>query len=81
MKQYKGYYIDGVHFTNTAEIDKFIENQAVEAFIRACKVFNINMNLEASIYAGEKAEILVKEFGYTWGDIEDIEIKVLKSEI
>ena len=77
MKQYKGYYIDGVHFINTAAIDAFIEREAVEAYKTACKIFNSRMTMEASIYAYEKAERLVNEFGYTWDKIEAIEIEVL----
>ena len=32
-----------------------------------------------SIYCNEKAEILVNQFGYTWEDIEAIEIETLEA--
>lgn len=77
MKQYKGYYIDNTYFHNEAEIDKFLENKAVEAYITAVKVFLINCTMEASIYVNKMAERLVNNFGYTWEQVEEIEIKAM----
>lgn len=79
MKNYKGYYIDGVIYKSEAEIDKFLETQAVEAYKTACWYFNKEMSMEASMYADEKAEILVNKFGYTWEQVEEIELEVLKT--
>lgn len=73
MKQYKGYYIDGVVFHNKQEIEKFLEKQAVDAYRTACKIFNSHMTMEASINASRHAEKLVKQFGYTWEQVEEIE--------
>lgn len=75
MKQYKGYYIDKVIFNNEKEIDEFLEKQALEAYITACKIFNSHCTIESSISCDEKAQILVNNFGYTWEQIEQLEIQ------
>ena len=77
MKNYKGYYIDGVHFTSKEDINKFLEAQAINAYKVALKLFASRGTMEASIYASEKADRLVKEFGYTWEAIEALECEVL----
>lgn len=77
MKNYRGYYL--TENTTTADIDALIERNAVDAFKTACKIFNSHMTMEASINASEKAERLVKEFGYTWDAIEALECEVLNS--
>lgn len=78
MTQYKGYYIDHVYFNSKADIDEFIKNKAVEAYKRAVQLFAWDMNHARSIYAGEKAEVLVKQYGFTWDEVEEIEISVFK---
>lgn len=78
MKQYKGYYIDNVIFNSEAQIDTFIERQAVDAYKTACELFAHNSTMENSIFCNEKAEILVNQFGYTWEQIEALEIEVYK---
>lgn len=77
MKQYKGYYIDNVIFNNESEIDKHIENKAVEAYMIAVKLFMKECNIEYSMYVNEKAENLVNNFGYTWEQVEELEIKFM----
>lgn len=77
MKQYKGYYIDGVFFNSKQDIDKFLEKTAVESFMKACKYFADHPSMEASIYSSEKAEYLVDQFGYTWEQIEALEIAAI----
>lgn len=79
MTKYKGYYIDNVHFNSKHDIDKFLEKQALEAFKNACWLFNRRLDMESSIIANEKAEYLVKNFGYTWDRIEAIEIETLRT--
>lgn len=79
MKQYKGYYIDNVIFNSEAEIDTFIEKQAVDAYKTACKLFVNHSTMANSIYCSEKAEILVTRFGYTWEQLEALEIEVYKT--
>lgn len=79
MRQYKGYYIDGVIFHNEQEIDKAIERQAVDAYKLAVELFAVKSTMANSIYADERAERLVNQFGYTWEQVEEIEIEVYKS--
>ena len=78
MKQYKGYYIDHVIFNNEEEIDSFLEKQALDAYILACQLFAERSTMENSIYCEEKAEYLVNQFGYTWEQLEEIEIQAYK---
>lgn len=75
MRQYKGCYIDNVIFHNAKEIDKFLENQALDAYKTACELFAIHNDMEYANYCNEKAEILVNQFGYTWEQLEAIEIQ------
>lgn len=77
MKQYKGYYIDNVIFNNESEIDKHIENKAVEAYKIAVELFCKEKSLEYAAYVNEKAENLVNNFGYTWEQVEKLEIKFM----
>jgi len=78
MRQYKGYYIDKVIFHNEKEIDAFIKQQAIDAYKKAIKYFCGHPTMEASMYATEKAEILVNKFGYTWEEVEELEIQTMK---
>ena len=79
MKQYKGYYIDKVIFNNREEIDRFLEEQAVEAYTRAVELFVIHSTVENSVYCDEKAQVLVDQFGYSWEQVEALEIKTLQA--
>lgn len=79
MKKYKGYYIDHIGFNSKAEIDEFRKEQAIKAYKLAVSMFYDHPDMVHSNYALEKAEILNKEFGISWGDIEDIEISVYKN--
>ena len=79
MKQYKGYYIDGVTFHNEKEIDNFIKKQAVRAYKIAVELFVVNVTIENSMYVHEKAENLVNNFGYTWEEVEELETKFMKA--
>lgn len=79
MKNYKGYYIDKVIFNNEQKIDEFIKNEAINAYKKAVELFAQHSTMETSIYCDEKAERLVNQFGFTWEQVEEIEIKTLKS--
>lgn len=79
MKQYKGYYIDKVIFNNEQEIDEFIKSEAIRAYKMAVELFAQHSTMENSIYCDDKAEILVKQFGFTWEQVEEIEIETLKT--
>ena len=74
MKEYKGYYIDGAIFKTKEDIDAFLKKQAIKAHRIACEMFAIHPDMEHSIYASEKADILNKQFGMNWEEIEALEI-------
>lgn len=78
MKFYRGYYIDNCIFHNTKDIDKFVERQAIEAHRKAYMYFINHSTIEASIYCDHKAEYLVKQFGYTWAQINELELKAIE---
>lgn len=77
MTNYSGYYIDGVYFNSKADIDKFVKQQAVEAYKQACGYFSNHPTMEAGVYCSEKAEYLVNNFGYTWEAVEALEIEAI----
>lgn len=79
MTNYKGYTIDNVIFNSKADIDAFLEKQAVDAYKNACWLFIKNCDVESSIYADERAAYLVNYFGYTWEQVEAIELEMLKA--
>lgn len=79
MKQYKGYYIDGAIFKSKADIDRHSEKQAVEYYKAAVAVFAEKRTFESSTVCEEAAERLVNNFGYTWEQLEEIEIEVMKA--
>lgn len=79
MKEYKGFYIDRAIFKNEQDTDKFLENQALEAYKTACELFATHSNMANANYMNEKAEILVNNFGYTWEQLEEIEIQSYKA--
>ena len=78
MKQYKGYYIDKVIFNSEHDIDEFIRNQAIKAYKDAVEMFAIHSTIENSLWCDEKAERLVNQFGFTWDQVEELEIETLK---
>ena len=79
MKNYKGYYIDKVIFNNEKEIDDFLKVNAINAYRQAVELFAIHSTMENSIYCDERADILVNKFGFTWEDVEELEIRTLKA--
>lgn len=76
MKKYRGYYIDHVVFDSESDIDNFTKKQAVRAYETAVEVMMHRLSMESVAYAHEKAEILVKEHGFTWEQVEEIESSV-----
>lgn len=73
MKQYKGYYIDHIHFNSEAEIDDFIKQQEVNLFIRYSKSFASNPTMEVSIVCSDQADRLHNIFGFSYEELEEIE--------
>ena len=77
MVKYKGYYIDKVVFNSKAEIDKFLEERAVESYKDLCKYFAEHPSLEASRLCGLQMNILHDVHGYSWERIEQLECEAL----
>ncbi len=73
MKQYKGYYIDHIHFNSETEIDNFIKQQEVDRFIRYNKIFASNPTMEASVICSDQADRLHNIFGFSYEELEEIE--------
>lgn len=74
MTQYKGYYIDHIHFHSKAEIDAHIKQQAVEEYQRRIRYFADHSTMEASIFCTEQADRLHNIFGFSYEEIEELEI-------
>lgn len=74
MTQYKGYYIDNIYFHSKAEIDNHIKNQAVEGFKRLHRYFAEHPTMEVSIRCSEEADRLHNIFGFSYEEIEALEI-------
>ena len=60
------------------DIDEFIRNQAIKAYKDAVEMFAIHSTIENSLWCEEKAERLVNQFGFTWEQVEELEIATLK---
>ena len=76
--KYKGYYIDHVIFNSKEDIDRFILNQAIEAYKMAVKMFMDDHSMASSVFADRKADTL-NRLGMTWEEIEAIEIEVYEA--
>ena len=74
MTQYKGYYIDHIYFNSKADIDNHIKQKAVEEYQRRIRYFADHSTMEASIFCSEQADYLHNNFGFSWEEIEAIEI-------
>lgn len=79
MKNYKGYYIDKITFNSPADIDQFLKDQAIKTYKLAVEYFTTHPTMEASNYCHSKAEILVNQYGYTWEQVEALEIATLEA--
>ena len=79
MTQYRGYYIDHIHFHSKADIDAFVKKQAIERYKLMCRMFANNSTMELSILMGEQADKLHNAFGMEYDEIEAIEIEVFKA--
>ena len=75
MTQYKGYYIDNIYFNSKAEIDAYIKQKAVKEYQRRIRYFADHSTMEASIFCSEQANLLHNNFGFSYEEIEAIEIE------
>lgn len=74
MTQYKGYYIDHIFFHSKAEIDAHIKQQAVEKFQMLNKFYAERPDRGVALLCDEQAERLHDIFGFSWEEIEEMEI-------
>ena len=74
MTQYKGYYIDHIYFNSKDEIDAYIKQKAVEEYQRIIRYFANHSTMEVSIFCIEQADLLHNNFGFSYEEIEAIEI-------
>ena len=74
MTKYKGYYIDQIYFHSKAEIDAHIKQKAVEEYQRRIRYFADHLTVEASIFCTEQADLLHNIFGFSYEEIEELEI-------
>ena len=74
MTQYKGYYIDHIYFHSKAEIDAYIKQMAVEEYQRRIRYFADHSTMEAFIFCDEQADRLHDIFGFSYEEIEELEI-------
>lgn len=80
MTQYKGYYIDHIVFNSKTDIDNFHKEQAINRYKMMCQMFvRQDAGMELSILMSEQADLLHKQFGMDYNDIEAIEIEVFKA--
>ena len=75
MTQYKGYYIGHIYFHSKAEIDAHIKQKVVEEYQRRIRYFVDHSTMEASIFCSEQADLLHNNFGFSYEQIEAIEIE------
>ena len=74
MTHYKGYYIDHINFNGKADIDAHIKQQAVEKFVKLHRYFATHSTMEVSILCSQAADCLHNIFGFSWEEIEAMEI-------
>ena len=74
MTQYKGYYIDHIYFHSKSDIDSNIKKKAVEEYQRRIRYFADHSTMEASIFCSDHADVLHNNFGFSYEEIEAIEI-------
>ena len=74
MTQHKSYYIDHIYFNSKDEIDAYIKQKAVEEYQRRIRYFADHTTVEASIFCTEQADLLHNNFGFSYEEIEAIEI-------
>lgn len=78
MKQYKGYYIDGVIFNSKEEIYEHIKNELVRSYKNHCELFaTVDCNAAMASACDEIAEKLVNDYGFTWEELDEIEFEAI----
>lgn len=62
----------GIEFKSRKEAEAYFRELAIAAFRTAVKLFENHGTMEASVYLDQKAEVLVKQYGFTWEQIEEM---------
>lgn len=79
MIQYKGYYIDHVIFDSKQDIDDFLKERAISAYKIAVQFYMEKRTNAVAQIVDEKAEYLVKHYGFSWDEIEAMEIEAMQN--
>lgn len=81
---YRGYEIDKNNvyggFKSKTEIDEFYKKNAVAKFIKYNKLFNSNPSMAWSMKCSEQAKVLHNDYGFTYEEIEELEIKAMEQD-
>lgn len=81
MERYKGIFIDGAIIKNRKEADEFLKQQSLNAFKRdIINFYNKPYVFDYHIHNSDSAQYLIDVYGYTWDQIEQMEIDILKEE-
>ena len=74
--KYRGYYI--TETTRKADIDALVERLAVDGFKQSVRFFLRDMSQASADYSRTKAEALIR-LGWTWEQVESLEIEVMQA--
>lgn len=75
MTNYKGYYIDGVIYSNKQDVDNQILKNRLNQLKLAVREFERFPCYETAGYLSDKQEQLVKLHGYEWEEVENLTLK------
>lgn len=64
----------GKHFRNYEELENWNRNGHIAEYRKLAEMFSRNPSMELSCMMSDRAEVLVKEFGLTWEQVEQLEI-------
>lgn len=79
MRKYKNYYICEGGFKSKKEIDDFIKQKHVDSYVMYIEMFANKASMELVCIISELADKLVKQFGFTYSELEDLEIATFKA--
>lgn len=78
-RYYRGCYIGNGAFRSKAEVDRFLEENAVAHYKLVCELFAEVPSVEHASLCNEEAERLVNQFGYSYEQLEEIEAEVFRT--
>lgn len=76
MRQYKGVYIDHVFIHNKQDVEDFLKRRTLEIFRYAHELFYHSPTYAMGITCEECAGELHDEYGMSWDEIEELEMKI-----